>query len=158
MTFGGSCAAICHGSGLSTGTLSDIVVEIVYVDANGVLQTVNKLEELVAASGAFGMLGVIVSITVQLDAMNVTDMMPVKLPLPLAIPPPADYMVPYEVQLQIKELGITEKMLSDARKDFTKRLESDYYLEWFWFPLQKDVWVNTWSSVYPVLWVCVVYY
>ena len=146
MTFGGTNAPICHGSGLSTNTLSDLVVEVVYVDAKGALQVVNQPDELAAASGAFGLLGVVVSITIQLEAMNVTDMMPVKLPLPLAIPPPADYALPHEVQLMIKEQGITSQMLDDARVRFVTRCETDYYLEWFWFPYQNDVWVNTWSS------------
>lgn len=146
MTFGGTNAPVCHGSGPSTTTLSDLVVEVIYVDAKGELQVVNKPEELVAASGAFGLLGVVVSITIQLDAMNVTDMMPIRCPLPLAIPPPANYPLPYEVQEMMEQQGITQKMMDYAREEFIDRCENDYYLEWFWFPYQNDVWVNTWSS------------
>lgn len=106
----------------------------------------NDTTELQAASGAFGLLGVVISLTLQLDEMGVTDMMPVKVPMPLAIPPPKDYPLPYEVQKMIKHKGITDAQLSDAQKDFERRCEHDYYLEWFWFPYQDDVWVNTWSS------------
>ena len=64
-----------------------------YVDARGDLQTVNDPTELRAASGAFGLLGIVVSVTLQLDTMGVVDMMPVKQPVMLAIPPPKDYPV-----------------------------------------------------------------
>jgi len=146
VTFGGTNAPICHGSGLSTTTLSDLVVEVEYVDANGVVQIVNDPTELLAASGAFGLLGVVVSITLKLDEMGVTNMMPVKVPMPLAIPPPKGYEIPYEVQKIIKDKGITDAQLKDAQKDFERRCEQDFYLEWFWFPYQDEIWVNTWSK------------
>lgn len=111
------------------------------------MQIVNDPTELLAASGAFGLLGVVVSITMQLDEMGVTDMMPVKVPMPLAIPPPKDYTLPYEVQKMIKDKKITDAQITAAQKEFEKRCEQDYYLEWFWFPYQEDIWVNTWSSM-----------
>lgn len=39
VTFGGTNAPVCHGSGFSTTTLSDLVVEVEYVDAQGNLQS-----------------------------------------------------------------------------------------------------------------------
>ena len=146
VTFGGTNAPICHGSGLSTTTLSDLVVEVEYVDAQGVVRTVNDPTELQAASGAFGLLGVVVSLTLQLDEMGVVDMTPVKVPMPLAIPPPKDYPLPLEVQKILEEKGITTEQLEVAQSEFEERCERDYYLEWFWFPYQQDAWVNTWSS------------
>lgn len=38
VTFGGTNAPICHGSGFTTKTLSDLVVEVEYVDAKGDIQ------------------------------------------------------------------------------------------------------------------------
>ncbi|KAH6903835.1 hypothetical protein BKA70DRAFT_1110157 [Coprinopsis sp. MPI-PUGE-AT-0042] len=146
VTFGGTNAPICHGSGLTTTTLSDLVVEVQYVDAKGEVRTINDKAELLAASGAFGLLGVVVAVTLQLDTMGVTDMSPVKLPIPLAIPPPPDYPLPYEIAKLIKNKGITKEQLEQAQKDFEKRCETDYYLEWFWFPYQEEIWVNTWSK------------
>ena len=35
ITYGGSNATLCHGSGLATQTLSDLVLEMELVDANG---------------------------------------------------------------------------------------------------------------------------
>ena len=131
---------------MGTTTLSDLVVEIEYVDANGVKQTINDPAELLAASGAFGLLGVVVSLTLQIDDMGLVNMMPVKLPMPLAIPPPKGYPLPQEVEDLIEHKGITEAQLEAAQKDFESRCVTDYYLEWFWFPYQNDVWVNTWSS------------
>ena len=148
ITFGGSNAPICHGSGLSSSTLSDLVVEVQYVDAKGNLQTVNDPEELRAASGCFGLLGVVVSLTLQFDGMGLTDMMPVKQHVALAVPPPEGYPIPAEVQTMIKEAGITDAQLAQARKDFINRVENDYYLEWFWFPYQSECWINTWKSMF----------
>ncbi|TFY63527.1 hypothetical protein EVJ58_g3204 [Rhodofomes roseus] len=149
ITFGGSNAPICHGSGFSSTTLSDIVVEVTYVDAHGELQVVNDPAELRAASGCFGLLGVVVSITLQLDAMGVAELVPVHTPLPLAIPPPKGYPVPKQVQSMIEKAKITEAQLEEARADFIRRCEEDYYLEWFWFPYQEHVWINTWKK-YPM--------
>ena len=131
---------------MKTTTLSDIVVEVTYVDAHGNLQKVDDPTELRAASGAFGLLGIVTAVTLQLDTMGVVDMMPVKLPVMLAIPPPKDYPLPREIQMMCESKGITSERLAQARDDFIKRCETDYYLEWFWFPYQEDCWVNTWSS------------
>lgn len=39
VTFGGTNAPVCHGSGFGTKTLSDLVVEVEYVDAKGNIQS-----------------------------------------------------------------------------------------------------------------------
>jgi hypothetical protein len=95
------------------------------------------------------LLGVVVALTLQLDTMGVTDMIPVKQHVALAIPPPAGYKIPTEVKKMMQEDSITEAQFEDARKEFIHRIENDYYLEWFWFPYQRQCWVNTWSSMYP---------
>lgn len=148
VTFGGVNASICHGAGFESTTLSDLVVEVRYVDAQGALQVVNDPEELRLASGAFGMLGVVTSLTLQLVKQEVAVMMPVKTHVALTIPPPKDYTVPSEIQTMIDEAGITPAQLEQARLDFIKRCEEDYYLEWFWFPYQTNCWVNTWKSTF----------
>lgn len=146
ITFGGSNGPICHGAGFSTSTLSDLVVEVQYVDANGDLQIVNDPEELRAASGCFGLLGVVVALTLNLDKMAVAELAPTKIHMALAIPPPSDYSIPLPVQKMIKKARITETQLTQARDDFINRCKNDYYLEWFWFPYQNKCWVNTWKS------------
>lgn len=84
------------------------------------------------ASGCFGLLGVVTSLTLQLEDMMIAELAPAKVPIILAIPPPAGYKVPKEVDEMSK--GITPKQIDDARKEFIRRCENDYYLEWFWFP------------------------
>ncbi|KAF8341453.1 uncharacterized protein EI90DRAFT_3034007 [Cantharellus anzutake] len=120
VTFGGTNGPICHGSGLGSTTLSDLVVEIRYVDAHGEEQIVNDPDELRAASGCFGLLGIVTSVTLQLDDIS--------------------------IQEQVKEAGITEAQIETARQKFIERCETDYYLEWFWFPYQEHCWVNTWQK------------
>ena len=41
ITYGGSNAMICHGSGLSTQTLSDLVLEMEFINANGDLKVLS---------------------------------------------------------------------------------------------------------------------
>ena len=109
---------------------------------------VNDPEELKAASGCFGLLGVVLSITLQLDDMNIAELAPVKKNMVLSIPPPEGYPIPKEVQEIIKHNKITDADIADARTAFIKRCEEDYYLEWFWFPYQNDCWINTWKSAF----------
>ncbi|PVF94943.1 hypothetical protein CPB86DRAFT_712145 [Serendipita vermifera] len=147
ITFGGSNAPICHGSGFSSKTLSDLVMEVEYVDAKGNLQTVNDPEELRAASGCFGLLGVVVSLTLLLDDMGVAKMKPVAIDVALAIPPPKGYRIPTAIKEQMARNNITESDLENARIDFIRRCREDYYLEWFWFPYNEKCWVNTWPKL-----------
>lgn len=142
ITFGGSNGPICHGSGFGSTTLSDLVEEFHYIDPAGNPKSITDREQLRAASGCFGLLGICTAVTLRLDAMAVAVMNPVKLPLPLAIPPPPGFPVPAAISME----GITPAMLEEARKNFIKRCEEDYYLEWFWFPLTDKVWVNTWKK------------
>jgi len=142
ITWGGSNGPICHGAGLEHKTLSDLVYEIEYVDVNGKLQTVNDPELLKAASGAFGLLGVVTSVTLKLDKMTFANMRPFKQRVGLAIPPPTGYTVPEGVDMS----GITAEDEAQAFQDFVERVENDYYSEFFWFTLQKNAWVNCWKN------------
>ena len=152
ITFGGSFSQICHGAGIGNKTLSDLVAEVEYVDANGVLQTVSDPDFLRAAAGSFGLLGIITSYTIRLDKMTYAAMRPYKCPLELAIPPPWEYIVAAKSGDQnykyINELisQHSQETLDMAQAEFVKRAESYYYAEWFWSPLQRDVWVNTWEN------------
>ncbi|KAG8719253.1 hypothetical protein FRC09_011421 [Ceratobasidium sp. 395] len=143
ITFGGSNAPICHGAGFDTTTLSDLVAEFHYIDPNGNPKSITDPEQLRAANGCFGLLGVCTAVTLRLDQMSMAVMNPVKLPLPLAIPPPPGFKVPAAIDMT----GITNKQLEEAKQAFIKRCEEDNYLEWFWFPLTSQVWVNTWKKV-----------
>jgi hypothetical protein len=149
VTFGGTNAPICHGSGFATTTLSDLVKEVEYVDADGNVQKVSDEKELKVASGCFGLLGIVVSITLELSRFEVANMKPTKLPLLLTIPPPKNYPIPEQLQKDFKK--VTDAQLETARKDFISRCKNDYYLEWFWFPLQNECWVNTWPSTLCVI-------
>jgi len=120
------------------------VAEVQYVDANGVVQSVSDPNELRAAAGCFGLLGPVTQLTLRVDRMYMAVMNPVKLRTALAIPPPEGYPVPKEVDMS----GITPQMMQIARDDFVKRCENSYYLEWFWFAYQKEVWVNTWERMF----------
>jgi hypothetical protein len=143
---------MCHGAGITHPTLSDLVAEVEYVDANGELQTVSDPELLKTAAGCFGLLGVVTSFTVRLPKMTYAAMRPYKAPLELAIPPPDEYIVAAKAGdpafKTIREMvdRHSQAEFDAARDEFIKRSENDYYSEWFWFPLQSDVWINTWNN------------
>lgn len=142
ITWGGSNATICHGAGWRNQTLSDLVAEIEFVNARGELQTVSDPAQLKAAAGCFGLLGIVTSLTLKLDPMTFANMKPLKKKVALAIPPPDPAAVPTQIDMS----GITPQDLNTAWQDFVTRCEQDYYAEWFWFPYQKDCWINTWQN------------
>lgn len=142
ITFGGSNAPICHGSGIKTKTLSDLVAAIEFVNANGELQVVDDPEQLKSAAGSIGMTGVVTSITMKLDPLTYARMVPLKKKLALTIPPPAGFDVPDGIDMK----GVTEEARAEAFKEFVDRCENDYYVEYFWFPLQKKCWINNWKN------------
>jgi hypothetical protein len=142
ITWGGSNAPICHGAGLRNKTLSDLVAAIEFVNARGQLQVVNDADQLRAASGAFGLLGVVTAITLKLDPMTFAKLQPLRKRVALAVPPTSRSQVPHGVDMN----GVTDADLDAARADFARRCEQHYYAEWFWFTLQKDCWINTWQN------------
>ena len=42
--------------------------------------------------------------------------------------------------------GIDEEKLEEARSRFEQWCDTEYYLEWMWFPLQEKVWMNQWTG------------
>ena len=141
ISYGGSNAPICHGAGIRHETLSDLVHSIEFVNANGELQVVDDRDQLKAAAGCFGMLGVVTSITLALDPMTIANMRPQKVPAMLAIPPLPGTPVPDELQI-----NPTQEQLDQARAQFVDAATNDFYAEWFWFAFQDKVWANTWKD------------
>ncbi|KAF5581507.1 hypothetical protein FPANT_8895 [Fusarium pseudoanthophilum] len=146
ITFGGSNATICHGAGINNPTLSDLVRRIDYIDVNGQERFVNMSDPtlLKAASGCFGLLGVVTYITFECDAMCTAVMRPVKLDVIDAIPPPPE-MKDSDIPAALRQKR-TKAQKDDAVREFERRANEDFYAEWFWFPYSQQVWVNTWKT------------
>lgn len=147
ITIGGSNAPICHGAGRRNQTLSDLVRRIEYVDANGQLQAVDKPEQLRAASGCFGLIGVVTHITMEFPPMTYALCDPIKIPVICAVPPPPDLKeedIPPALLKDWKDLSPETKR--QYQDDFERRATNDYYSEWFWFPFSDRAWVNTWND------------
>lgn len=142
ITLGGSNAPICHGAGWKNETLSDLVTEIEFVNANGELQTVNDPQQLKAAAGCFGLLGIVTAITLKLNPMTYAVMQPYKQTIPLCVPPLTRTDVPPEINLQ----NISDADLQQAQQLFEKQCAQDYYAEWFWFVFEEQGWVNCWHN------------
>ncbi len=144
MTVGGTNGCICHGAGRASTTLSDLVRAVEYVDANGKLQVVDKPEHLLAASGCFGLLGVITHLTLELSPMTYAVMEPQKLPVMRAIPLPPGMSIddiPPALRVQV-----TPEQRKADQEAFEKAANSSHYAEWFWFPFSEECWVNCWDT------------
>ncbi|OTA94448.1 hypothetical protein M434DRAFT_394714 [Hypoxylon sp. CO27-5] len=147
ITFGGSNAPICHGAGRRHPTLSDLVHAIEYVDANGNMQTISKDKDpkfMSVASGCFGLLGIVTHITLELDPMTYTAMVPRKIPAMQAIPPSpglADEDIPEPLRIKM-----SPQERAEAQANFEKQAADAFYAEWFWFPYTSKVWVNCWDN------------
>jgi hypothetical protein len=149
ITFGGSNAPICHGAGLRHKTLSDLVVAIEFVDANGKLRKVSDPILIKAAAGCFGLLGMITHIVMKLDKLTYAELNPQMVDLSLTIPPSAAQMKNFPKQLTklLNSNGYkTPQQLQSAWEKFTSDAENKYYSEWFWFPYQSKCWVNVWDN------------
>lgn len=148
ITMGGSNAPICHGAGRRHPSLSDLVHEIEYVDEGGNMQKINKDQNpdfMAVAAGCFGLLGIVTHITLELDPMAYAVMIPQKLPIMQAIPPPpgmSDDEIPEALRIDM-----TPDMRKQAQIDFENHAKNDFYSEWFWFPYTSKVWVNCWNTV-----------
>lgn len=152
-TLCGTVSNICHGSGATNRTLSDLVVEIEFVNANGVLQKVSKIEaenELMkSAAGAFGLLGVITSLTITLDKMSFAVLKPKIEELLVSVPPPKGTQIhdlPKHLQYKFYRQEELDEMIRSKSAEFHAHCQNDYYAEWFWFILNDNCWSNTWNK------------
>jgi len=138
-------SADSHGAGRRHNTLSDLVVSLDYVDAHGLIRTINQQDDdfLLAAAGCFGLIGVITSLTLQLEPMSYAILCPIKLPAIDAVPPPDDYRSRLPPALALPR---TNEQIAQAVAAFEARATNDYYAEWFWFPYSDEIWVNTWNT------------
>lgn len=151
-TYGGTIGAICHGAGIAHPTLSDIVTEVEFVDPNGAVHTISDPELLKAAAGSLGLLGVVTAYTIRFDRMTYAAMRPGQVPIELAVPPPQEYIDAAKKgdpkYKYIKDLisQHSEEAIVKATAEFIRQCETYYYTEWIWFPLARNVWVNTWDN------------
>ena len=141
-------------------TISDYVRCVEYVDVNGELRSVSKPEQLRAAAGCFGLLGIVTHITFELDyfeQMTYAELKPLKQPVAEAIPPIDKNAIPLALRTKPQKAAkgrkaikgwdeITEKDLEDWKDSFAEKAANDYYSEWFWFTYQHRVWVNCWNT------------
>jgi hypothetical protein len=149
-TISGTVSSICHGAGGSNKTISDLVVEIEFVNAKGELQAVNQVELLRSAAGSFGLLGVITSITLQLDKMAYAHMDPKTDELLKGVPPPKGFLLadlPSKLQQKFDSQTHLDLFIDKYSRRFFDHCNNDYYCEWFWFILNKNCWINNWVKV-----------
>lgn len=102
-------------------------------------------EHLRAASGCFGLLGVVTHITLEMEPMSYALMKPERKPVAFAIPPPQG--MDLDSTPQTKAFADRWRALPDEDKqkhqqEFEEHATNDFYAEWFWFPYCDDVWVN----------------
>ncbi|KAF8457336.1 hypothetical protein BDZ91DRAFT_838151 [Kalaharituber pfeilii] len=146
ITFGGSTTPMCHGGGIRHPTLSDLIRSVEYIDANGMPRTLTDPTLLKTAAGSLGLLGIVTHVTLEMDKMTYAIMKPKKVPTMLAIPPPVEYIEQGKVPVPLRKPGVTSAQLEEARRRWEQCALNDYYSEWFWFPYQKEMFVQCWNN------------
>jgi L-gulono-1,4-lactone dehydrogenase len=112
ITVGGALATASHGTGLSTATLSDRVLQLQIVNARGELQRIEADDpDLPGYSAGLGLLGVVYAVTLRLEPRFAVSLRQTAMP--------AD-----EAFARIPDL-----------------LHRHAYVETFWFPGQAKAWV-----------------
>ena len=117
------------------------MAEVELVNAKGEVQIVDDPAQLEAVAGCFGLLGLVTAITLRLEPMTFAKLQPKTPRLALTIPPP-DGKAPPGVDMT----GVTKEAMAQAWEEFVRHCENDYYAEWFWFPYEKECWVNCWDN------------
>ena len=123
---GGTTSMCCHGAGLQTKTMSDLVVEIEYINAGGNIQVVNDPDQLKAVAGSFGLFGVILSLTYRFPKMTYAVFDP-KTP-------------------SMKEIIPQQESDASVLGDL---IENNYFNEFFWFPgngTETGFWMNIFDN------------
>ena len=125
-TVGGTTSMCCHGAGLTTRTMSDLVVEIEYVNADGNIQVVNDPDQLKAVAGSFGLFGIILSLTYCFPKMTYALFDP-KTP-------------------SMKDIIPQQESDASVLGDL---IENNYFNEFFWFPgngTETGFWMNIFDN------------
>lgn len=119
-TVAGAVATSSHGCGKHTGTLSDLVVGMTILDAEGRLVEIGEDDPdlLRAARVNLGALGVIIDVTFQCEP---------------------------EFKLIATDTG--KVTLREALDRAQHLYDAHDYLEYFWYPFTDHVWVKTWDRV-----------
>jgi hypothetical protein len=97
--------------------------------------------ELKAASGSFGLLGIVVSLTLKIEKMSIAMVRPEKPRIALTVPPPKGFRIPKGVDMS----GISQQDLDEAQVKFEAQCQMDY-AEFFWFPYNRRGWINCWNQ------------
>lgn len=148
VTIGGALSVPCHGAGINHTTLSDLVVGMKFVNVNGEVQQVTDKEQLRAASGCLGLLGVVISFTIRLDKMSYAQFDMEKVPLGCCLPPPANMKLPEVLDelLYDEDSGCSRSAAEKDMNAFISKAAGSYYSEFFWFPSTGKAWTNCWNT------------
>src|SRR5205823_3353876 len=111
-TIGGAIAVGAHGTDFTIGGMEDRILQMKIVDARGELRILDANHaDMAAARVALGTLGIIYSLTLQLEPQ-------------------------FDVAMTVRSLPV-ERVLAE----FADLQASCAFLEMFWFPFQNDMWV-----------------
>ncbi|MFN8381647.1 MAG: D-arabinono-1,4-lactone oxidase [Anaerolineales bacterium] len=120
ITVGGAVALNCHGTGYNQGTVSDLVVAMDVITADGVKTTYS-----VATHGE----DVMNALKVNLGALGVV------------------YSVTFQCVPQFNLRAIDSKADMQTAIDTIEGLVTKHdYTEVFWFPFNKNCWIKTWDK------------
>lgn len=142
-TFSGNASLSCHGAGINHETVSDFIVEMEIANCKGEIQKISDAQQLRAAAGCFGLLGIIVSQTFRCNRLRIARMFPRKIQAPIAVPPVSRADVPINDDFDVAQF--LDSDLERATKVFYEDVRR-FYSEWAWFPFNDECWINCWDT------------
>lgn len=84
--------------------------------------------------------GIVTYLTLKLRATQYALCHPIKQHIQLAVPPPPGYAIPDGLKA-----NFTPAEIAAAEKEFARKVQDNYYCEFFWFPYESQIWVNCWD-------------
>jgi hypothetical protein len=143
-------------SGIKTKTMADIVYGMEYVDCDGNLVSITEDDidphTMRALAGSFGVLGVVVSVTLKLIPMVYTDLYMEKVSMFSAVPPRDLNDIPVSMR-EFIDIDMSESALAEVSacvvrmnvhtdlaidtqqtRAWEQQITSDFFCEIFWFP------------------------
>jgi len=122
--YGGTHAVACHGAGINTTNLHCYIKELKILDASGTERVYNKEEDLKVIAAHLGLLGFVTEMTLQYDQ-----------PYYALFNPRSENLATY-----LPRNGECQKFQDDV--------SNNYYNEFFWFPTQKNFFINCWKRTF----------
>ena len=139
----GAIGTCSHGAGIGTQTVSDLVYAIEFIDHTGAIREISQKNNptlIQSAASSLGLLGIIISVTLKLDDLEIIRFEPRQASKTELIPLP-------RAQFDATQPSAQSIEKWEEFYEAFKAAVHKTYSEWFYFPAEnKTIFENCWSS------------